>query len=136
MLLGCWPGLVWRRQLLLPGCRRRRCWFCCECCWRLLFAGGPLTRFLPTPFLLPHPAVMHWGVKEAGRGSDWLQPPLKLLTPTTTLPMGGKSAETPFLSCSGEQGGGRGGGRGLGKARLVAAGGAVHLVRMLLRLTA
>ena len=46
-------------------------------------------------------AVLHWGVRQAGRGSDWLQPPLKLLTPTTTLPMGGKSAETPFLSCKG-----------------------------------
>ncbi|PRW33076.1 alpha-glucan water chloroplastic [Chlorella sorokiniana] len=48
---------------------------------------------------LPEGAVLHWGVRQAGRGSDWLQPPLKLLTPTTTLPMGGKSAETPFLSC-------------------------------------
>lgn len=46
--------------------------------------------------------MLHWGVRQAGRGSDWLQPPLKLLTPTTTLPMGGKSAETPFLSCKGE----------------------------------
>lgn len=63
---------------------------------------------------------MHWGVKEAGRGSDWLQPPLKLLTPTTTLPMGGKSAETPFLSCSGEQGTkGRGAGSGAWARRVL-----------------
>lgn len=57
---------------------------------------------MPRPCAAPLPAaVLHWGSKQTGRGGDWLQPPLKLLTPTTTLPMGGKSAETPFLSCAG-----------------------------------
>ena len=54
---------------------------------------------LPSP--RPPAAVLHWGVRQAGRGADWLQPPLKLLTPESTLPMGGKSAETPFLACKG-----------------------------------
>lgn len=58
----------------------------------------------PPHALLPA-AVLHWGTREAGRGSDWLQPPFKFLPPDSTLPQGGKSAETVFQPCHGARAG-------------------------------
>lgn len=52
------------------------------------------------PLLLAHAAVLHWGVKRPGRGSEWLAPPDNIKPPNTNMP-GGNSAETPFSACTG-----------------------------------
>lgn len=51
---------------------------------------------------LPVEAVLHWGVKKAGRGSDWLQPPVEILPEGSTVPDNGIAAETKFQACTDE----------------------------------
>eukprot|EP00887_Chlorella_sp_A99_P007269 scaffold2.g7269.t1 len=63
---------------------------------------SPITVSLTTT--LPCEAVLHWGVKEAGRKrGEWLRPPPALLPEGSELLEGGIAAETPFRECPQEE---------------------------------
>ena len=50
--------------------------------------------------LLPA-AVLHWGVKQVGKGNDWVRPSESLLPPGSELIKDSIAAETAFNNCTG-----------------------------------
>lgn len=45
--------------------------------------------------------MLHWGVKQPGRGSDWIRPADNLLPPGSNLDQDAIAADTPFQTCNG-----------------------------------
>ncbi|KAI3430517.1 hypothetical protein D9Q98_005110 [Chlorella vulgaris] len=45
-------------------------------------------------------SVLHWGVKQPGRGSDWIRPADNLLPPGSNLDQDAIAADTPFQTCN------------------------------------
>ena len=57
----------------------------------------------PTPAAATAPpaAVLHWGVKQVGKGNDWVRPAEALLPPGSELIKDSIAAETAFHNCTG-----------------------------------
>lgn len=47
--------------------------------------------------------VLHWGIKKAGKNSQWKRPPQALLPEDSVLLEDGIAAETPFSGCTDEE---------------------------------
>ena len=59
-----------------------------------MLRGGLWRALLPA-------AVLHWGVKQVGKGNDWVRPSESLLPPGSELIKDSIAAETAFNNCTG-----------------------------------